>query len=136
MAAALRGGLDEAGFDAAVAEANGAFHGAIHRAARNGRLLATIRDLQHFFPRDSVWRAIADDPARLHAMNISSTSGSPRRCARAGRPARRAMREHVGGAGRDPPRLPRRAAVLGMSHARRTAHRPPLTGHAEDPASP
>ena len=66
LAAAIEGAqtLDEAGFDAAVADANGAFHDAIHRAARNGRLLASIRDLQHFFPRDSVWRAIADDPRR------------------------------------------------------------------------
>jgi DNA-binding GntR family transcriptional regulator len=93
--------LDEAGFDAAVADANGAFHDAIHRAARNDRLLASIRDLQHFFPRDSVWRAIADDPETLHAMNV----GDHERIAaelRARRPARarRAMRDHVTGAGR------------------------------------
>jgi DNA-binding GntR family transcriptional regulator len=100
MAAALRGGLDDAGFDAAVAEANGAFHGTIHRAAGNRRLLTTIRDLQHFFPRDSVWRAIAHDPARLHAMNISEHERIAA-ALRARRPAqaRRAMREHVGGAG-------------------------------------
>jgi len=100
MAVALRGGLDDAGFDAAVAEANGAFHGTIHRAAGNGRLHGTIRDLQHFFPRDSVWRAIADDPARLHAMNISEHERIAA-ALRARRPAqaRRAMREHVSGAG-------------------------------------
>jgi DNA-binding GntR family transcriptional regulator len=103
LAAAVEGAqpLDEAGFDAAVADANGEFHDAIHRAARNGRLLASIRDLQHFFPRDSVWRAIADDPERLHAMNV----GEHERIAaalRARRPARarRAMRDHVSGAGR------------------------------------
>jgi DNA-binding GntR family transcriptional regulator len=103
LAAAIEGAelLDEAGFDAAVADANGAFHDAIHRAARNGRLLASIRDLQHFFPRDSVWRAIADDPETLHAMNV----GEHERIAaalRARRPARarRAMRDHVSGAGR------------------------------------
>jgi DNA-binding GntR family transcriptional regulator len=103
LAAAIAGAdpRDEAGFDAAVADANGAFHDAIHRAARNGRLLASIRDLQHFFPRDSVWRAIADDPDTLHSMNV----GEHERIAaalRARRPARarRAMRDHVGGAGR------------------------------------
>jgi DNA-binding GntR family transcriptional regulator len=100
MEAALRGGLDDAGFDAAVAEANGAFHGAIHRAARNGRLLTTIRDLQHFFPRDSVWRAIADDPARLHTMNIDEHERIAEALhARRPAQARRAMREHVSGAG-------------------------------------
>jgi DNA-binding GntR family transcriptional regulator len=93
--------LDEAGFDAAVADANGAFHEAIHRSARNGRLHGSIRDLEHFFPRDSVWRAIADDPETLHAMNV----GEHERIAaelRARRPARarRAMRDHVTGAGR------------------------------------
>jgi DNA-binding GntR family transcriptional regulator len=100
MAVALRGGLDDAGFDAAVAEANGAFHGTIHRAAGNRRLLTTIRELQHFFPRDSVWRAIADDPARLHAMNIDEHERIAE-ALRARRPAqaRRAMREHVSGAG-------------------------------------
>jgi DNA-binding GntR family transcriptional regulator len=100
-AAIGRAPVDEASFDTVVADANGAFHDAIHRAARNGRLHATIRDLQHFFPRDSVWRAIADDPETLHAMNI----GEHERIAaalRARRPAqaRRAMREHVSGAGR------------------------------------
>jgi DNA-binding GntR family transcriptional regulator len=100
-AAIRRAPVDEASFDTVVADANGAFHDAIHRAARNGRLHATIRDLQHFFPRDSVWRAIADDPETLHAMNI----GEHERIAaalRARRPAqaRRAMREHVSGAGR------------------------------------
>jgi DNA-binding GntR family transcriptional regulator len=100
MAVALRGGLDDAGFDAAVAAANGAFHVTIHRAAGNRRLLTTIRDLQHFFPRDSVWRAIADDPARLHAMNIEEHERIAA-ALRARRPAqaRRAMREHISGAG-------------------------------------
>jgi DNA-binding GntR family transcriptional regulator len=102
LAAAIEGvRLDEARFDTAVADANGAFHGAIHRAARNGRLHATILDLQNFFPRDSVWRAIADDPDTLHAMNV----GEHERIAaalRARRPAlaRRAMSDHVSGAGR------------------------------------
>ena len=102
LTAAIEGvPLDEASFDTEVADANGAFHGAIHRAARNGRLHATIDGLQHFFPRDSVWRAIADDPETLHAMNV----GEHERIAaalRARRPAqaRRAMRAHVTGAGR------------------------------------
>jgi DNA-binding GntR family transcriptional regulator len=102
LAAAIAGARqDEASFDTAVADANGAFHGAIHRAASNGRLHATIRDLQDFFPRDSVWRAIADDPETLHAMNV----GEHERIAaalRARRPAqaRRAMSDHVSGAGR------------------------------------
>jgi DNA-binding GntR family transcriptional regulator len=103
LAAAVDGGrtLDEASFDTVVADANGAFHGTIHRAARNGRLQATIEDLQHVFPRDSVWRAVADDPVTLHAMNV----GEHERISaalRARRPAqaRRAMRDHVAGAGR------------------------------------
>jgi DNA-binding GntR family transcriptional regulator len=64
LAAAVGGAgtLDDARFDAAIAEANGAFHDLVHRAARNGRLTQSIRGLQHFFPRDSVWRAVADDP--------------------------------------------------------------------------
>ena len=103
LAAAIEGvqRLDEAGFDAAVADANGAFHDAIHRAARNARLLTSIRELQHFFPRDSVWRAIADDPATLHAMNIVEHERIAA-ALRARRPARarRAMRDHVGSAGR------------------------------------
>jgi DNA-binding GntR family transcriptional regulator len=100
LAAAIRDAepLDEAGFDAAVADANEAFHDVIHRAARNGRLRASICDLQHFFPRYPVWRAIADDRATLHAMKV----GEHERIAaalRARRPARarRAMRDHVGG---------------------------------------
>jgi DNA-binding GntR family transcriptional regulator len=102
LAAAIEGvRLDEASFDTVVADANGEFHGVIHAAARNARLHATIRDLQDFFPRDSVWRAIADDPETLHAMNV----GEHERIAaalRARRPAqaRRAMRDHVTGAGR------------------------------------
>jgi DNA-binding GntR family transcriptional regulator len=102
LAAAVEGArLDDAGFDAAVADANGAFHDAIHQAAGNARLHATIRDLQHFFPRDSVWRAIADDPATLHAMNIDEHERIAAEL-RARRPARarRAMRDHVSGAGR------------------------------------
>jgi DNA-binding GntR family transcriptional regulator len=103
LAAAIAGAdpRDEAGFDAAVADANGAFHDVIQRAAGNGRLLQSIRDLQHFFPRDSVWRAIADDPETLHAMNVDEHERIAAEL-RARRPARarRAMRDHVGGAGR------------------------------------
>jgi DNA-binding GntR family transcriptional regulator len=102
LAAAIAGFRpDGAGFDTAVADANGAFHGTIHRAARNGRLIATIRDLEQFFPRDSVWRAIADDPGTLHAMNVDQHERIAA-ALRARRPARarRAMREHVAGAGR------------------------------------
>jgi DNA-binding GntR family transcriptional regulator len=103
LAAAVGGAerLDEAGFDAAVADANGAFHDIIHRAARNSRLMLSILDLQHFFPRDSVWRAIADDPETLHAMNVDEHERIAA-ALRARRPARarRAMRDHVGGAGR------------------------------------
>lgn len=102
LAAAIDGvRLDGAGFDAAVANANGAFHGAIHRAARNGRLRTTIRDLEQFFPRDSVWRAIADDAATMRAMNVDQHERIAA-ALRARRPAqaRRAMREHVAGAGR------------------------------------
>jgi DNA-binding GntR family transcriptional regulator len=103
LAAAIDGAgtLGDADFDAAVADANGAFHDAIHRAARNGRLMLSIRDLQHFFPRDSVWRAIADDPETLHAMNVDQHERIAA-ALRARRPARarRAMRDHVAGAGR------------------------------------
>ena len=91
----------EASFDTALADANGAFHGAIQRAARNGRLHTTIRDLEHFFPRDSVWRAIADDPETLHAMNVDEHERIAAALrARRPAPARRAMRDHVAGAGR------------------------------------
>jgi DNA-binding GntR family transcriptional regulator len=48
----------EAAFNARITRANEEFHGSIHRAAGNDRLERIIHELQGFFPKDYVWRAI------------------------------------------------------------------------------
>ena len=92
--------LDDAGRDAAVSNWNTAFHSCIHRAAGNSRLTDTIQQLQHFFPRDSVWRALRHDPAALTAMNITEHDAiaAALHARKPGR-ARKAMRAHVTRAG-------------------------------------
>jgi DNA-binding GntR family transcriptional regulator len=92
--------LGDAALDAAVSGWNTAFHACIHRGAGNQRLAQAIGQLQDFFPRDSVWRAIANDEAALVAMNVTEHEAIAA-ALRARRPAaaRRAMRQHVSGAG-------------------------------------
>lgn len=55
--------------DIQVASANSDFHGAIAHAAANECLLRLIVDLQNFFPKDYVWRAMtsADE---VRALNL------------------------------------------------------------------
>jgi DNA-binding GntR family transcriptional regulator len=92
--------LREAELDAAVGNWNTAFHGCIHRAAGNRRLAEAIEHLQHFFPRDSVWRAVANDKAALVTMNVTEHEAIAAALqARKATQARRAMRKHVSGAG-------------------------------------
>ena len=92
--------LPEHQLDAAISIGNDAFHGWIHRIARNGPLADSIARLQGLFPRNSVWRAIAHDPAALRRMNVdehASIVASLR--ARRAKAARKAMHDHVHGAG-------------------------------------
>lgn len=94
------GQLVETELDAAVSNWNTAFHACIHRCAGNQRLAAAIGDLQDFFPRDSVWRAIANDEAALVTMNITEHEAIAAALhARRPAAARRAMREHITSAG-------------------------------------
>ena len=60
---------DEAAFNARVTLANVRFHGAIHRLADNARLGRTIEELQSYFPKDYVWRALRDSPEG-HVLSI------------------------------------------------------------------
>ncbi|WP_459183055.1 GntR family transcriptional regulator [Streptomyces sp.] len=92
--------LDEAEFDARLADANGAFHAVVHRAAGNRRLHDSIVDLQRFFPRDSVWRAIAHDRETMVKMNIDEHEAIATALrARGGSASSNAMRDHVHAAG-------------------------------------
>ena len=60
---------DEAAFNARVTLANVRFHGAIHRLADNAQLARTIEELQSYFPKDYVWRALRDSPEG-HVLSI------------------------------------------------------------------
>jgi DNA-binding GntR family transcriptional regulator len=92
--------LGDAELDAAVGSWNTAFHACIHHAAGNRRLAESIQHLQDFFPRDSVWRALANDGAALANMNITEHEAIAAALhARKAAQARRAMREHVSKAG-------------------------------------
>ncbi|HTF45972.1 MAG TPA: GntR family transcriptional regulator [Pseudonocardia sp.] len=92
--------LDESEFDARLADANGAFHAVVHRASGNRRLHDSILDLQRFFPRDSVWRAIAHDRETMRQMNIHEHEAIAAALrARAGSASSKAMRDHVQAAG-------------------------------------
>jgi DNA-binding GntR family transcriptional regulator len=92
--------LGEAELDAAVATWNTAFHHCVHRASGNRRLIETIEQLRAFFPRDSVWRALAHDQAAMTKMNVTEheTIAAALR-ARDATLARKAMRDHVRDAG-------------------------------------
>ncbi|MET9461480.1 GntR family transcriptional regulator [Streptomyces canus] len=94
------GSLDDSELDAAVTEANTAFHSLIHQAAGNRRLTESIEQLQSVFPRDSVWRVVAHDETALTTMNVHEHQAIAA-ALRARRPdtARTLMRDHVRGAG-------------------------------------
>ncbi len=59
----------EAAFNARVTLSNVRFHGAIHRLADNARLGRTIEELQTYFPKDYVWRALRDSPEG-HVLSV------------------------------------------------------------------
>jgi DNA-binding GntR family transcriptional regulator len=91
---------DEAAFNARVTVANVRFHVAIHRLADNSRLARTIEELQTYFPKDYVWRAIRDSPEG-HVLSVGEHE-QIRAALKAhnGRAARRAMSAHIEHAGR------------------------------------
>lgn len=99
-AVAKAGVIDEAELDLAVSAANNTFHEIIHVASGNRRLAGMVDSLQHFFPRNSVWRVIAHDESALVTMNVKEHEviGAALR-ARLPVQARDAMREHVRMAG-------------------------------------
>jgi DNA-binding GntR family transcriptional regulator len=85
----------EPAFNRLVTRANEEFHGAIHRAAANDRLTSIILELDGFFPKDYVWRAIKssdemqvlqlDDHVRIRNALAERNAAE----------ARRAMTEHI-----------------------------------------
>jgi DNA-binding GntR family transcriptional regulator len=60
---------DEAAFNARITVANERFHAVIHRLADNSRLTRMLGELQAYFPKDYVWRAIGDSPEG-HVLSI------------------------------------------------------------------
>lgn len=85
----------ELSLDLQVAQANSEFHGAIIRIAGNERLRSLIGELQDFFPKDYVWRAMTS-PDEVRALNLDEhdrirdalVRGSEDR-------ARKEMRKHI-----------------------------------------
>ena len=90
----------EAAFNARVTLANVGFHGAIHRLADNERLGRTIEELQSYFPKDYVWRALRDSPEG-HVLSIDEHEEiRAALAAHDGAGARQAMTAHIEHAGR------------------------------------
>lgn len=85
----------EAAFNKQVSGSNDQFHGIIHGAAGNQRLRAIIGDLQTFFPKDYVWRAIRSSD-EMHALHIDDhRTIREKLAAHDARAARRAMSTHI-----------------------------------------
>jgi DNA-binding GntR family transcriptional regulator len=63
------GRAEEGSLDIQVARANSEFHDTIARAAGNERLRSLIAELQDFFPKDYVWRAMASAD-EVRALNL------------------------------------------------------------------
>jgi DNA-binding GntR family transcriptional regulator len=91
---------DEAAFNTRITVGNERFHGVVHRLASNARLARTLEDLQSYFPKDYVWRAIGDTPEG-HVLSVEEHD-QIRDALAAGnaRGARRAMSSHIQHAGR------------------------------------
>ena len=90
---------EESSYDRAITAANEAFHGVVHEAAANGRLLRHLTELQRFFPKDHVWRAVRSS---VEARSIAIDEHLAIRAAlAAGDPAaaRHAMSAHIEHAG-------------------------------------
>ena len=86
---------EESSFDRAITTANEAFHGVIHEAAANGRLRGQLLELQRFFPKDHVWRAVRSSAEARGiavdehlAIRAALAAGDPQA-------ARRAMSSHI-----------------------------------------
>jgi DNA-binding GntR family transcriptional regulator len=88
-------GRDQVSLDSQLARANSDFHGAIARASGNGRLRSLIGELQDFFPKDHVLRAVTsaeeiralnlDEHARIREALATGTAAR----------ARKEMRNHI-----------------------------------------
>lgn len=88
-------GDEEVSLDIQVARANSEFHGAIARAAGNARLRAMIDELQDFFPKDYVWRAMtSSDEVRVLNLDEHDRIRQALADGRAAR-ARKEMRNHI-----------------------------------------
>lgn len=103
MAQLQGGGLtpdQEPAFNARVTSANVRFHAAIHQRADNSQLARTIEELQSYFPKDYVWRAIRDSPEG-HVLSVGEHEQIRSALAdHQGRRARRAMTSHIQHAGK------------------------------------
>jgi DNA-binding GntR family transcriptional regulator len=89
------GGGGDVSLDIQVATANTEFHDTIARAAHNDCLRRIIVELQDFFPKDYVWRAVTSSD-EVHALNLEEHERIREAFAQndAGR-ARREMRHHI-----------------------------------------
>jgi DNA-binding GntR family transcriptional regulator len=91
---------DEAAFNARITAANERFHAVIHRLAANSRLTRMLGELQAYFPKDYVWRAIGDS-AEGHVLSIVEHEQiCDALAARDESSARAAMADHIEHAGR------------------------------------
>ena len=90
---------EEAAFNRRITAANEEFHGIVHRASGNQRLREYLVELQNFFPKDYLWRAVASDLSRSVGIEEHRAIRAALE-ARDGSAARRAMSEHVAHSGR------------------------------------
>jgi DNA-binding GntR family transcriptional regulator len=91
---------DEPAFNVRVTLANEHFHAVVHRLTDNSRLTRTIEELQAYFPKDYVWRAIVDSPER-HVLSVEEHEQiRDGLAAHDGVAARTAMSAHIEHAGR------------------------------------
>ena len=67
---------DEPAFNVRVTLANEHFHAVVHRLTDNSRITRTIEELQAYFPKDYVWRAIVDSPER-HVLSVEEHRADP-----------------------------------------------------------
>lgn len=89
------GNTGNVSLDIQVTRGNHDFHGAIAEAARNECLRRLINDLQDFFPKDYVWRAMASAD-ELRALNLEDHERIRKAFARHdGERARKEMRRHI-----------------------------------------
>jgi len=85
----------EAAFHRRVATGNDDFHGAIHRAASNLRLQRIVEDLQSFFPKDYVWRAMRSSEELHEIHDVEHRRIRDALAAGDGANARREMTNHI-----------------------------------------